>query len=67
MKMPDITSVLVAASLGVFLLYVWNSTYGAGCQDPSTGASVNPLACSVLPGAVIGAGVQIGVRLLGVS
>ena len=67
MKAIDLKSVLIAASLGAFLLYVWNSTYGAGCQEPSTGAAVNPLACSVLPGAVVGAGVQIGVRLLGVS
>jgi hypothetical protein len=55
MKAPDIKSVLVAAVIGAMALYAWDSSQ----NQPTAGA--------VVQGAVIGAAVQIGVRLLGVS
>lgn len=57
MKMPDLESTVVAALMGAFLLvlidYLMNSS-----DSPVQAAAV---------GALIGAGVQIGVRLTGVS
>ena len=58
MKAIDLTSLFVAAMLGGFLLVGWNSLYQPAPLSTTQAATA---------GIVIGAGVQIGVRLLGVS
>jgi hypothetical protein len=54
-----LTAVLVAAALGAGLFWAYSQTLGQNCSTTATSG--------LLEGAVIGAGVQIGVRLLGVS
>ena len=54
-----IKSVLVAAAIGAAVLWIWEQTAGQGCASDTT--------AGLLPGAIVGAGVQVGVRLLGVS
>jgi len=54
-----VKSVLVAGVIGAVLFWLYSQTVGSNCS--TTGTS------GLLEGAVIGAGVQIGVRVLGVS
>lgn len=53
-------SVLIAAALGAGILWVWEQTT-ATCSSCTTAFD------GLLPGAVIGAGVQIVLRVTGVS
>lgn len=55
----DFWPLMVAAALGAGLLWAWQQTVGSSCGTTATSG--------LLEGAIIGAGVQIGVRLLGVS
>jgi len=55
MKAPDLLSVLVAAAIGAAVLLVYDTVQ----SKPAAGALVT--------GAIVGAAVQVGVRLVGVS
>jgi hypothetical protein len=60
LKALDLKSILVAAALGAVLLYVIDSFMAANENSDSVlGVTAT--------GAMVGAGVQIGVRLFGVS
>jgi hypothetical protein len=60
MEELDITSVIVAGILGAILL--WAVDYALSLPDETS-----PATTILGAGLVVGAGVQVGVRLLGVS
>lgn len=60
----DIVSILVAAAFGAVLLYVVDQLV-EGC--PTCSVSGFPSTNMIITGLAVGAGVQIGVRLIGVS
>jgi hypothetical protein len=63
MKAVDLKSVLVAGAIGAVLLLLVDMVLGASAQ-PSNASS--PMS-AVGAGFVVGAGVQIGMRISGVS
>jgi hypothetical protein len=60
LKTLDLKSILVAAALGAVLLWAIDSLMAAN-------ENANSMLGVSLTGAAVGAGVQIGVRLFGVS
>ena len=64
MKSPDLLSVMIAGMLGAVILV----TIGyLGLSPTVTGASAPTVSGTALTGFAVGAGVQVGVRLIGVS
>jgi len=55
----ELKPLLIAAAIGAALVWVYAQTIGQTCGTSNTSG--------LLEGAAIGAGVQIGVRLMGVS
>jgi hypothetical protein len=69
MRTLDFSSTLVAGIIGGVLLWILVLAFGKFLQmaDPETGTNVPSWGVLFAAGFVIGAGVQTGVRLTGVS